>query len=288
MNHFHLSANDVLDSANHSPCPFSVSPSLRPAHHHLNSSSSSHHLNSSSTPHHLNSGSSPHHLNSGSSLHHLNSGSSPQHFNGGSSPHHLNGSSTPHHLNSGSSPHHSVSPSPNHSPTLDKSAGSKGNSSKAKLADLATGSPTLVYNIFKDSDSSRGVSADYINGVHSFGGRLHSFKDAMHRRTKMTPTNSEPVIHDNGSQSRSNHLSVEEVSTGYCPGEVVTFEISPPVLKSRRRDNPHSYSIYDNASPTELSVLLSGEQQCVSSLEEGRIDAESSFSKDSCASFSRV
>ena len=269
-NHFHLSASDALDSANYSPCPFSVSPSLRPAHYHLTSSSSSHHLNSSSSPHHLHGSSTPHHLHSGSS------------------PHHLNGSSTPHHLNTGSSPHHSVSPSPNHSPTLGRSACSKGNSSKVKLADLATDSPTLVYNIFKDSDSSRGVPADYINGVHSFGGRLNSFKDAMHRRAKMTPTNSEPVIHDNGSQSRSNHLSVEEVSTGYCPGEVVTFEISPPVLKSRRRDNPHSYSIYDNASPTELSVLLSGEQPCVSGLEEGRVDAESSFSKDSCASLSRV
>lgn len=198
---------------------------------------------------------------------------------------------------SNSSPLHSGSPSPSHSPRLGGTAGSVGSSSsKVKLPDPASGSP-VVYDLLKDSDSGRGgPSGDYINGVSPFRGRLHSFKDAMQRRARMTATNSEPLIHDpsGGAGPRNNHLSVPEVVAS-APGEV-TSALAPeavetsaltPVLKGRRRDNLHCFSVYDNASPSELSVLL-GERAHVSGLDEAREDLESSLSIDSAASLHRL
>ncbi|XP_076454270.1 guanylate cyclase 32E-like [Babylonia areolata] len=188
-----------------------------------------------------------------------------------------------------SSPLHSHSPSPNHSPML-SSKTSKG-TAKVKVADSSSSAAPVVYEIFKDSDSARGGSGEFLNGMSQFRGRLHSFKDVMTRKTKMTPTNSEPVIHDHQNLKPNKHLAaptqlvVPEV-IGSAPNEVTATWT--PVLKGRRRDNAHRHSIYDNAPPTELSVLLD-ERVCVGEgLQEERRDDESSFYENGNYSFQRM
>ncbi|KAL8591926.1 hypothetical protein ACOMHN_039979 [Nucella lapillus] len=184
-----------------------------------------------------------------------------------------------HYINT--SPHHSHSPSPNHSPML----GGKSSigPTKIKVSDSSSATP-VVYDIFKDSDSPRGGSGDGLNGISQFRGRLHSFKDVLHRKAKMTPTNSEPVINDHQNVKTNRHLAgpsqlvVPEVK-GSAPNDVTATWT--PVLKGRRSDNTHRLSIYDNAPPTELSVLLDEDVSVSDGPPEDKRDEESSFENSS-------
>ncbi|XP_070186172.1 guanylate cyclase 32E-like [Littorina saxatilis] len=181
------------------------------------------------------------------------------------------------HFLGGSSPHHTLThaQSPHHSPMLGSVRLPNKSCNKVRLADSS--SPPVVFDLFKDSDSGRFVNTDGPNGITQYRGRMHSFKDVMSKtRSKMTPTSSEPVIHDNPNfKSNVNHLAVPAV-VGSAPSEISV--VFTPVLKGRRRDHD-CVSIYDNATPTELSVLL-GERTCVGGLDEEREYNESSFSRD--------
>nr|KAG5714956.1 hypothetical protein BaRGS_000444 [Batillaria attramentaria] len=197
----------------------------------------------------------------------------PSSFDNTDSPYTTPASSIRPYLNN-SSPHASVGASPNHSPMPSRP-------SKVRLAESApTPTAPLVYDIFKDSDSARGGSGDLLNGLNPFRGRLHSVKDALsQRRNKLafsSNSTSEPLIHD----SDNNHKTARESCSN--PMQEAVKGNGKVTEQGHRRDNAHCVSIYDNACPTELSVLL-GERSSGDGFEdvdrEGA-EAETKFSLD--------
>ena len=164
----------------------------------------------------------------------------------------------------------------------------KGN--KVKVADSA--GPSVVYDLFKDSDGVRGGYGDVVNGMYPFRGRLHSFKDAIQRRSRMTPTSSEPMIHEVAPGQKSGHLGlptqvVVPESVGSAPTEITSAWT--PLLKGSRRDNARCLSVYDNGPPTELSVLLGDSRAtCLArEAEDARVE-DGSLSTNNSASCHRL